>query len=172
MGRLISTFQFILGFIVGIAIIAGCSAAGGYFYISKMATNPKKPIFTEEIEPLPDIEVKDGDSKTNDESSTATEVITEIPPDEIPPDEIPPDEIPPPAEELLPANAYKARVTWPQGLSLRAEPDVNSARIGGIGFDAEIIIIKESSNKRWQKVRLPWSQQEGWVKGGNTKRVY
>ena len=164
MSRLISTVQFILGFILGVAIIAGFSAAAGYFYISKLATNPDKPIFTEEIEPSPEIEVKDDNSFESD-----TELITEIPEPE---EEPPPAEIPEPEEELLPANAYKARVTWPQGLSLRAEPDVNSARIGGIGFDAEIIILEETNNKSWQKVLLPWSQQEGWVKGGNTKRVY
>jgi hypothetical protein len=56
-------------------------------------------------------------------------------------------------------------------LSLRAEPDSNAATIGGIAYDNEIIVLEETSDKKWQKVRIPWSEQEGWVRGGNTEKI-
>lgn len=158
--RLISISQFILGFILGVAIVGIVSVGAGYYYISRMAVAPAKPTFVEETE----------------EPVVETKVEQDIAIEEIPaPDEIPPEPEPEPEpapEPLLPPNAYKARVTWPQGLSLRAEPSINAARIGGIGYNAEIIILGLSNDRKWQRVRLPWSQQEGWVKGGNTKRVY
>ena len=156
MSRLINIAQFILGFILGIAIIGAVSAAAGYYYISKMAVSPPKPTYVEENEPPvaePEVEPE---IREDTPTETTAEVITEPEPE---------------PEQLLPPNAYKARVTWPQGLSLRAEPSINATRIGGIGFNAEIIILGESNDRRWQNVRLPWSQQEGWVKGGNTKKV-
>jgi hypothetical protein len=33
------------------------------------------------------------------------------------------------------------------------------------------VVLEESSDKNWQKVRLEDGQQEGWVKAGNTKRT-
>lgn len=164
MSRLINITQFILGFILGIAIIAVASAGAGYYYLSKIAVTPAKPTFTEEKEqPVAATEVQ---------KEAPSEIISEPQPE--PPLELEPELEPEPEPEPeppLPPNAYKARVTWPQGLSLRAEPSINAARIGGIGFNAEIIILKKSNDQRWQKVRLPWNQQEGWVKSGNTKRV-
>ncbi|MBO1346922.1 MAG: SH3 domain-containing protein [Hormoscilla sp. GUM202] len=71
----------------------------------------------------------------------------------------------------LPPRTYEARVTWPLGLILRDRPSYNSLRIGGIGYNERVLVLGESSDKVWQRVRVSDSFQEGWVKGGNTART-
>lgn len=71
----------------------------------------------------------------------------------------------------LPPGAYPARVSWSQGLILRAEAKQDSERIGGVGFNQKIVVIEESEDKVWQKIRLEGSDKEGWVKAGNTQKV-
>ena len=160
-----SIFQFILGFILGVTLIAGIGAGIAYYYFTKMSSHvPKKPVYEEETKPLPSTQ-KDAIAQENSpitpKSTTEPKLIPEATPETEP--------IPEPEPEL-PPNAYFARVTWPQGLSLRAEPSLNAERIGGIGFNAKIIILESSSDKKWQKIRIPDSQREGWVKAGNVKK--
>ena len=71
----------------------------------------------------------------------------------------------------LPPGTYEARVTWPEGLILRDRPSYNSLRIGGIGYHERVLVLGESPDKVWQRVRVSDSFQEGWVKGGNTERT-
>lgn len=159
--RLSATIQFILGFVIGISLIAGVSGAAIYAYYQKMSVLPKKPNFPKvtaspesATEPADDIDIEPLESTT-------------VPPDEAEADAVEPEE----AEPELPPNAYRAVVTWPEGLSLRSEPSIDADRIGGIGADATIIILEDSADSQWQRVRLPWNGQEGWVKGGNTERT-
>lgn len=160
-----SIFQFLLGFALGVTLIAGVGAGIAYFYFTKMSSHaPTKPVYEEEKEPLPSSEqeaVAKKDPAITPESTPKPEVIAEPEPK--------PEPVPEPELEL-PPNAYFARVTWPQGLSLRAEPSLNAERIGGIGFNARIIILEYSSDKQWQRIIIPESQREGWVKAGNVKR--
>ena len=161
--RLSATVQFILGFVLGISLIAGVSGAAIFTYYQKMSVLPKKPAFPEV-------------TASSDSASDLADDSVEIEPLEssaIPEDEV--DAAEPEAESEsepeLPANAYRAVVTWPEGLSLRSEPSSNADRIGGIGADASIIILEDSADGQWQRVQLPWSGEEGWVKGGNTERT-
>ncbi|MBC6423407.1 MAG: SH3 domain-containing protein [Hormoscilla sp. SP5CHS1] len=71
----------------------------------------------------------------------------------------------------LPPGTYEARVTWPEGLILRDRPSYNSLRIGGIGYNERVLVLGESSDKVWQRVRVSDNFQEGWIKGGNTART-
>jgi len=50
---LLAALQFVLGFLLGIAILAGGAAAVGYFIFSRMASPPNKPIFAEELKEKP-----------------------------------------------------------------------------------------------------------------------
>lgn len=164
--RLSSTVQFILGFVLGISLIAGLSGTVIFAYYKKMSTLPKKPAFPEvpvqpsaskDTQPSTSIEPLESKSDMVEESEKlAQEKETKL-------------ESQPESE--LPPNAYRAEVTWPEGLSLRAEPDVNADRIGGVDFEENIIIIEDSADGKWQRVRVPGSEQEGWVKAGNTKRT-
>jgi hypothetical protein len=157
-----ATVQFILGFILGIGAIAGISGTIIFAYYAKMSVVPKKPVFPEPIAE------QTAPSKTADVEIEPIESTTK--------DDLKPEETTPPAEEAkakleLPPNAYRASVTWPEGLSLRAEPEADAERIGGIENEATIIILEDSADGQWQRVRLPWNDQEGWIKGGNTQKT-
>ena len=73
--------------------------------------------------------------------------------------------------EPLEPGTYKARVTWEQGLSLRAEPGASGERIGGLDYNQQIIVLEESSDKNWQRVRIADSDREGWIKAGNIEKI-
>jgi uncharacterized protein YgiM (DUF1202 family) len=70
----------------------------------------------------------------------------------------------------LPPDAYEGTVTWADGLSMRSEPDTNSSTTGGVGGNKKVIILEESADKKWQKIRIPDTDKEGWVKAGNIQR--
>ena len=167
--RLSITVQFILGFALGISLIAGISGTLLFAYYKKMSILPKKPVFSEpivvqETTPEPEksateIEPLESTTTPDEIEETEAQAVSEEAQEAVKP------------KEELPPNAYRAIVTWPQGLSLRAEPDINAGRVGGIETKANIIILEDSSDGKWQRVKLPWSGQEGWVKAGNTKRT-
>ena len=166
--RISATAQFIIGFLIGIALIVGVTGSMVFVYYKRMSILPKKPDFPA----LP----KEASTDRVTESATAIEPIESNTTEE---ETVEAEEEAPIAEAAnaegakpeLPPNAYYAKVTWPQGLILRAEPSLNGGRVGGIEFDRTIIILEDTSDNKWQRVQLPWSQQEGWVKGGNTKRT-
>jgi len=149
--------KFIIGFILGIVILLAGGAAVGYYFFTKLSVNPAKPIFAEE------------QAKSSGKSPDAAKKPAASPQKPKPSPSPTPSESPEP--EALPPGAYEARVTWPEGLSLRDSPSLNANRIGGIAYNKEIIILKESDDKKWQRVRLSGSEQEGWVKAGNVERV-
>ena len=173
--RLSATAQFILGFVLGISLIAGISGAALFAYYKKMSVLPKKPVYPEPTanleskadtsETFADIEPIESIATEDELNSSAGSKKTEKPQaDRI-------EEEPETTESELPANAYRAVVTWPEGLSLRAEPSIDAERVGGIDVNATIIILGNSDDGEWQQVRLPWNSQEGWVKAGNTERT-
>ena len=154
-----SLFQFIIGFFLGIIFFTAGIAGGAYLFLTRVSVTPDKHIFAEE-KPAPEktqpakVETK---TETENKSQAAQKEPEKTTPEETKPD--------------LPEGAYMARVTWSTGLSLRAEPSKDAQRIGGIGYNWEIIILSTSNDKRWQKVRIPSSGQEGWVKAGNVAKV-
>lgn len=154
--------KFILGFLLALTILIGGGVAAALYFMNRTSAPPTKPIFV------------------NDKSSVKGQnpkspVVGETKPTSLPQPEAEasPDPTPTPSAtpKPLPAGAYRARVTWPQGLILRAEAKQDAERLGGIGFNAKIFVLEESEDKVWQKIRLEESDQEGWVKAGNTKKV-
>ena len=170
--RISSTAQFILGFILGISLIAGISGTLVFAYYKKMSVQPKKPVFSEAPvsksvakKPVPSATIEPIESNVAEselEPEPKLELETEPEPEVVPEPE--------PKLEPLPPNAYRAEVTWPEGLSLRAQPTIDAERIGGIQFEDTIVILETSADGAWQQVRLQ-NGQEGWVSGGNTERV-
>ena len=77
----------------------------------------------------------------------------------------------PTIQERFGEQAYEARVTWPSGLSLRGEPSLSASRVGGVYYDDKLIILGRSSDGDWQKVYVPESGQEAWVKAGNVQKI-
>lgn len=128
-----------------------------------MSTDPPKPTFAEENSQEKTATKTDSKPVAKNEAETAK--VEEVAVTDANTEEV----IEEPEE--LPPGAYRARVTWSTGLSLRAEPGQEAARIGGVGYNSELIILKTSADGDWQQVRLLGSQQEGWVKAGNVEKV-
>lgn len=152
-----SLFQFLLGFFLGIIIFTAGIAGGAYFFLTQVSGNPPKPTFSEE---------KPKEEKPVSNSSKPVETTAKKPKEEKQTRETAKKE-----EEDLPPGAYRARVTWSTGLSVRSQPNTEAERIGGVGYNWEIIILKTSEDGQWQQVRIPSSGQEGWVKAGNVEKI-
>lgn len=147
--------KFIIGFFVGIFILAAGGVIAAYYFWTKLSITPAKPIFAEE-QPKKAPTVKKASNVQASNSKPKSQPA--------------PTPSKPPAQEL-PPGAYKARVTWPEGLSLRDAPGTDSNRVGGVMFNQEVIVLKQSGDQKWQQVRLAEGEQGGWIKSGNTEKV-
>lgn len=152
-----SLFQFLIGFFLGIILFTAGIAGGAYFFLTQVSSNPPKPSFPEEnsaVEetPQPDESSNQAETATEETGKETQETTTN-------------------ETEDLPEGAYRGKVIWSTGLSLRAEPGIDSERIGGVGYNWEIIILGTSDDGGWQKIRIPSSGQEGWVKAGNIEKI-
>lgn len=150
--------KFLLGFILAIAILIGGGVAAALYLMSTVTTVPTKPTFANDKPPV----------KAQPPPGSTTAKPTPLPAAQPSPTPTPSET---PSLKPLETGAYRARVTWPQGLSLRSEPSLDTQPIGGLGYNQEIVVLEESADKNWQRVRLEDSEQEGWVKAGNTERV-
>lgn len=140
----------LLSLISGIAIAIAFLAAGGViavrYIITQIATAPPRPSFPNDPKPgaVP----------------PAPTAIAPIPTAVVAPS-------PPP----LPPGAYFARITQPIGLVLRSAPNRSGARLGSVDYNDRVIVLSDSPDKRWQRVRLGETGLEGWVRSGNTRRL-
>ncbi len=160
--------KFILGFFLAIAVLIGGGAAIALYFMNRTGIAPAKPIYSNDspsVKAQAPKKTEPGGGKpaltpgTSTQSSpSSTSTPTEAPKAT-------------PSSKPLPAGAYRGRVNWAEGLSLRSQPNQEAEKIGGVGFNQKIIILSESEDKAWQKIRLEGSEQEGWVKAGNTEKV-
>lgn len=140
--RLISgLFQVIFGVMLAIALMLVGGLATARYFMGKLTAAPPKPEFPKVEEPKP---------------ATSAAPSTPAQPQK-------------PKEPELPEGAYKARVTWADGLMLRDAPTYEAKSIGGVGYNETLYVIGESDDKAWQKVRV--GSQDAWVKGGNVEKV-
>lgn len=156
--------KYILGFLLAIAILVGSGFAAALYLMNRTSILPAKPIFSNDKS---SVKAKLLKQKVNSGASTKV-ASTKINPKTKPsPKTTGKDK----SLEELPPGSYRARVTWPQGLSIRESADQNAKRIGGVAFNRKVIVLEQSSDKAWQKIRIDGSEQEGWVKAGNTKAI-
>ncbi|GAB4172969.1 MAG: hypothetical protein Fur006_01970 [Coleofasciculaceae cyanobacterium] len=148
-------FKFILGFFIGILFLAFCGVGAAYYFWTKLSVTPAKPIFAEE-QPKKSPAAKQA-SVTQASKPKPSNKPTPTPSVS--------------ATKQLPPGAYKARVTWPEGLSLRDAPNLGSNRIGGVAANQQVFILRQSDDGKWQQVRLVEGEQEGWIRAGNTQKV-
>jgi cytoskeletal protein RodZ len=154
--------QLILGIFLALSILVGGGVATALYFINRTSAPPPKPIYSNDKP-----EVKAQASKDNPETNKEAQAKPSPSPKPTP-------SVSPKAEESpkpLPPGAYYATVTWPQGLIVRGEPSLNSQQISGVGYNTKVIVLQDSDDKAWQKIRVEGSEQEGWVKAGNTKKV-
>ncbi len=139
--------QAILGFFLGVFFVVSGLGAFGYFLWSRFAITPTKPIFAEEKKP-----------------KTTPKLIAKISPQVTPKTPSPTASKTP---DPLPKGAYKARVIWSEGLSVRSGPSRENESVGGVSYNEELIVLEKSEDGNWSKVRSTKSNVEGWVKSGN-----
>lgn len=168
MKRFSGLLQFVLGFFLGIFALLGATSLIGYLMFSRLAATPPKPTFPEENKPAVKATPKVDKTAEKPESQTKPEAKPSSAPTATPSPT--PSPSPQAKEEELPKGAYKAKVIWSGGLSLRSNPNTDSERVGGVGYDANLIVLETSADGAWAKVRSPESGQEGWVKAGNLKK--
>ncbi|BAY84034.1 hypothetical protein NIES267_35290 [Calothrix parasitica NIES-267] len=156
--------KVILGVLLAIAILVGGSAALAIYFMNRTSINPPKPVFTND-----NAAVKAEAAKATPTPGTTTAANPQL--KSTPKPKPTPTTSVSEQEKPLPPGAYPATVTWPQGLILRAEPGVNAERLGGVGFNAKVVVLESSSDKNWQKIRIESSGKEAWVKAGNTKKA-
>ncbi|MCS7030173.1 MAG: SH3 domain-containing protein [Gloeomargarita sp. SKYG116] len=71
----------------------------------------------------------------------------------------------PPQTDVIPAG-QPVQVTEPQGLLVRAQPDVNSRVVGTVAYQQTVERLEVSPDRQWEQVRLPAQQVIGWVRAG------
>ncbi|MFW9258810.1 SH3 domain-containing protein [Nostoc sp. CALU 546] len=147
--------KFILGFFLAIAVLIGGGAAIALYFMNRTGIPPAKPVYSNDS---PSVKAQAPKATQAQLSPSSTSTPTESPKAT-------------PTAKPLPSGAYRGRVTWAEGLSLRSQPNQEAERIGGVTFNQKIIVLEESGDKGWQKIRLEDSEQEGWVKAGNTEKV-
>lgn len=147
--------KFVVGVSLAIALMIGGSVLVGLYFMYKVSSYPPKPVFDNE-------KVNQMAAKAKNSPKPKTTAQPQPSPTPSKQSET--------VEAKLAPGTYKARVNWSQGLSLRAEPSPNAARIGGLDNNQQVVVLEESADKSWQKVRLVDGEQEGWIKAGNLER--
>lgn len=135
--------KFLIGFILALAILAGGSVAAALYFVTRLTELPPRPVFDNE-QPI----AKSSSAQSSSKKQNPQENSNSLPP-----------------------GSYRARVVWPDGLILRDRPSYDANSIGGIEYNKNVILLETTSDKEWEKVRLEDSNQEGWVKGGNTEKI-
>ncbi|MEH2119315.1 SH3 domain-containing protein [Nostoc sp.] len=161
-----SVTKFLLGFFLAIAVLVGGGVAIALYFVNRTGIPPAKPVFSNDspsVKAQAPKATEPGRGKPslkpgNQAQSSPTSTSTESPKAT-------------PSPKPLPSGAYRGRVSWAEGLSLRSQPNQEAEKIGGVTFNQKIIVLSESEDKSWQKIRLEGSEQEGWVKAGNTEKV-
>lgn len=166
--------KFMTGFGVAIALLVGGGIATTRYLITRFTAPPPRPVFSEE---LPEQTSASSSGPTSNESTSSE---PEANPSSEQPATAPTPAEPSPTPSAEPSaspspqldpNAYEARVVQPIGLVLRQGPSTETTRIGGVGFNEQIIVLSESSDGAWLNIRLPGSGVEGWIKAGNTEQI-
>lgn len=162
---LADALKFILGFFLAIAILAVGGAAAALYFMNKSSVIPAKPVFVNDSTSLKaqvPASAVIGSTSTQEPETKKAPVSSPKATAKASPKV--------PSPKPLPPGAYAARVTWRQGLVMRGEAKQDAERVGSVGYNQKILVLEESSDQAWQKIRTPDGKIDGWVKAGNTKK--
>lgn len=144
MNILYNIFKFLIGVIMAVFILAGAGVATVLFLASSFTRLPERPTFPN------DKTANVATAKPVSQQNKATNN----------------------QQDILAPGSYRAKVTEPVGLILRDTPSRDAQRLGGIAYEEELIVLEESSDKLWQRVKVTdGSDRTGWVSGGNTQPI-
>ncbi len=145
MNILYNIFKFLIGIIMAVFILAGAGVAAVLFLASSVTRLPDRPTFP-------------NDKTTNVAKTKPVTAGNQVAGNN--------------QQNTLAPGSYRARVTEPVGLILRDTPSRDAKRLGGIAYEEELIVLEESSDKLWQRVKVTdGSDRTGWVSGGNTQAI-
>ena len=155
MNGALKSVQLLIGILTGlVGLSAILGGVGYYFFITQMSTHPPKPIFAEErggVKPIA--------AKPKPKAKTTAAIPTPAPAAKDPLDPNAPDKLPP--------GSYDAKVVWKDGLSLKKDPELGAAKVGGVAFNAKVAIVKTSDDKQWVLIQSETDNLQGWVRAGN-----
>lgn len=156
--------KFILGFLLAIAVLVGSGVAVALYFMNRTSLPPARPIYANDSPTIATPNSQKTDVKTTPTSKAITSASSPTPTPN-------PTSTPTETPAVLPPGAYQGRVTWSEGLSLRAEAQQDAERVGSVAFNEKVIVLESNQEKSWVKIRTEGSKQEGWVKAGNIEKV-
>lgn len=149
--------KLLIGLSLASSLLIGGGVAIALYFRYKVTAHPPKPVFANETM----VQAKRPHDSTTAKRPTVSADKSSTTPT--------PSKAPSP--KPLKPGTYHARITWSEGLLLRSEPNLDAERIGGVSYNQQVVVLSESTDKIWQRIRLEDSQQEGWIKAGNTTRI-
>jgi len=151
--------KFLIGFIIAIALLVGAGVAGALYFVTKLTSPPPRPVFANDKN-INNKVLKPEVAKTPPKVTNAS--TTPASSSETPANV---------SEKPLEPGAYKARIVWSSGLSLRNEPSQKSDKVGSVTYNETVVVLAENDEKKWVKIRKENSEEQGWVKARNIKRL-
>lgn len=139
-------FRFLSALLVAIALLAGGSFFMVQYLMAQYSVAPPRPKFPNDKNEKLDKAVK---------PSPVAKASPTIKPSQ--------------AAPL--ATGYRATVIQEIGLNIREAPEPDATRIGGVDYQDEVVVLEESADQNWQKIRVVEGNVEGWVKAGYTERI-
>lgn len=152
----LNILQLLIGITLGLALMVGGSLAAGYYVFTKLSVTPERPTFAEEKPKQP---VASASPAANTNKAASPSPILNPAPSPVTPS--------PEAE----AGLYKGVINWSDGLILRDAAGNSSNRIGGVGYNQQVVVLEESPDQNWQKIRIVATGKVGWIKAGNMDKV-
>jgi hypothetical protein len=149
MNSVYSVFKFLVGFLLAIVLMAGASVAAALYFAAKLTTVPERPVFSNDKTA---VQIAGAGAKSTAKASSVSTSSDATSSDAASPKPLEP-------------GAYRALVTQPIGLILRDSGNRDSNR------KEKVVVLEDSPDKEWQRIRVEDGNREGWVKGGNTEKI-
>ncbi|MCC3513099.1 MAG: SH3 domain-containing protein [Microcoleus sp. PH2017_17_BER_D_A] len=150
MNSIYSVFKFLVGFLLAIVLMAGASVAAALYFAAKLTTVPDRPVFPNDKTAA---QIAGAGAKSTAKASPVSTSSDAASGDAA-------------SEKPLEPGAYRALVTQPIGLILRDSGNRDSNRIGGVGYKEKVVVLEDSPDKEWQRIRVEDGNREGWVHQG------
>jgi len=156
-GLLLGLTKVMLGMVVALLLMSLAGIVTVRYFMARLAVQPPKPIFENDTPIQSDIN-----------SATTSAATATLSPDSTPAAIATATPTPEPSAS---PEGYEAIIIQPIGMVLREGPGTSFERAGGIDYNETVIVLEESVDQEWMRVRLPDTGQEGWIKSGNTRRL-
>lgn len=138
--------------LIAISLLLGGSFVAFQFVVSQFTAPPPKPVFPNDT------------PKPTAKPVAAVAAKPQISPSPVTTPQASPSPKPSPVTK-------RARITLGEGLNIRQGPSADTERVGGVDYSDEVVILEESPDKEWVRVRVESSGAEGWIKSGYTEPV-